>query len=69
MGGEGKAGSGATESKMAVVLLPSGVSCLRRAVSNGNVTPTVIQSLHVSWLGRFPRNKQNVFSLVIKLLF
>ena len=47
MGGEGKAGSGATERKMTVLLSPRGVSCLRRAVSSGNVMPTAIRSLPV----------------------
>ena len=65
---QSKTGSGVTANKMAVALYWRSVSCLRRAVSNGNVTPTAIQSLHVSWLRRFPRNKLNVFSLVIKLL-
>ena len=48
-GREGKAESDATESKIAVVLSPRGVSCLRRAVSSGNVTPTAIRSLAVPW--------------------
>ena len=65
---QSKTGSGVTANKMAVVLQWRSVSCLRRAVSNGNVTPTAIQSLPVSWLRRFLRNKLNVFSLVIKLL-
>ena len=33
MGGEGKAGSGATESKMAVVLSPRGVLCLELSLA------------------------------------
>ena len=69
MGGEGKAGSGATESKMAVVLSPRGVSCLRRAVSSGNVTPTAIRSLPVPWPRSFQRNWLNVFFAVSMLLF
>ena len=35
-----------------------------RAVSGGNVTPTAIQSLPVSWPRRFERNNMNVFSLI-----
>ena len=46
---EGKAESEATESKIAVVLSPRGISCPRRAVSSGNVTPTAIRSLPVPW--------------------
>ena len=60
-GREGKTGSGANESKMALVQSPRDDTCLRRAVSSGNVTPTAIRSLPVPWPRSLQRNGLNVF--------
>ena len=44
-------------------------TCLRRAVSRGNVTPTAIRSLPVPWPRSFQRNGRNVSFTVSMLLF
>ena len=63
-GREGKTGSGANQSKMALVWSPRDDTCLRRAVSSGNVTATAIRSLPVPRPRSFQRNGLNVFFTV-----
>ena len=68
MRGEGKTGSGANQSKMALVWSRRD-TCLRGAVFSGIVTPTAIRSLPVPWPRSFKEMGWIFFFTVSVLLF